>query len=79
MEAIRRTVDWLRAHPPQPGGIEEMVLEEPFDYVAEDQLIASWLQLTEELPKADMTQQPGYGMHYSGPGGRSRSQPEFDE
>ncbi len=78
-EALARTVDWLIANPPQPGGMEEMVLEDPFDYAAEDEMIRAWKQLTAKLPAMTMKQQAGYGMHYSGPGGRARSQSEFSE
>jgi hypothetical protein len=39
-EALRRTVDWLVAHRPDPGGFVEQLLGDPFDYAAEDQLIA---------------------------------------
>lgn len=77
--AIEATVDWLLAHPPEPGGTEEMVLEDPFDYAAEDRLIDAWLQLKAAMPEYDGEQQPGYGMAYSGPGGRDRSQATFNE
>jgi hypothetical protein len=40
-EALARTARWLAEHPPAPGGIEEMVLEDPFDDAAEDRLRAS--------------------------------------
>ena len=40
--AVRRTARWLAEHPPAPGGPEEMVLTDPFDYAAEDALIDSW-------------------------------------
>ncbi len=78
-DALRETVDWLLAHPPQPGGTEEMVLEDPFDYAAEDRLIDAWLALCEAMPAYDGAVMPGVGMAYSGPGGRARSQTEFTE
>ena len=40
-EALRRTVHWLLAHRPEPGGVTERLLGDPFDYAAEDQLIAA--------------------------------------
>ncbi len=78
-EALRLTVDWLVAHPPERGGMEEMVLEDPFDYAAEDRLIDAWLRLTAQMPGWDGEQEPGLGMAYSGPGGRARSQAQFSE
>ena len=76
-QALRDTVDWLLANRPQPGGVEEMVLEDPFDYAAEDQLIEAWLRLKEQMPAYSGATLPGVGMAYSGPGGRARSQEEF--
>jgi nucleoside-diphosphate-sugar epimerase len=77
-QGIRETVDWLLAHPPEHGGTEEMVLEDPFDYAAEDRLIDAWLALKAQMPAYD-GERAGYGMAYSGPGGRARSQETFTE
>jgi len=41
-QALALTARWLLAHPPAPGGAEEMVLQDPFDYAAEDRLIDAW-------------------------------------
>lgn len=78
-QALRNTVDWLVAHPPEPGGTEEWVLEDPFDYAAEDRLIDAWLALKAQMPAYDGEQPPGLGLAYSGPGGRPRSQETFSE
>lgn len=78
-DAVRATVDWLLANPPQPGGTEEMVLEDPFDYEAEDRLIDAWLAAVAAMPAYDGAVEPGVGMAYSGPGGRARTQAEFQE
>ncbi len=43
-EAMSRTVDWLLAHRPEPGGEPGARLGDPFDYAAEDALIARWRQ-----------------------------------
>ena len=75
--ALCDTVDWLLANPPEPGGTEEMVLEDPFDYDAEDRLIDAWQALCAQLPGWDGAVEPGLGMAYSGPGGRARSQLQF--
>ena len=41
-EAVPQTARWLAEHPPEPGGMEEKVLTDPFDYGAEDALAESW-------------------------------------
>ncbi|MEM1112437.1 MAG: NAD-dependent epimerase/dehydratase family protein [Pseudomonadota bacterium] len=78
-QAVRNTVDWLLANPPGPGSVEEMVLEDPFDYAAEDRLIDAWQALVAQMPAWDGELEPGLGMAYSGPGGRARSQSDFVE
>ena len=78
-EAIGRTARWLAEHPCEPGGQEEMVLTDPFDYAAEDRLIdvvATRASRRSTTPGSRST--PGYGLAYSGPGGRPRTNAEFD-
>jgi nucleoside-diphosphate-sugar epimerase len=77
-EAVGRTARWLAANPPEPGGLEEMVLTDPFDYAAEDRLMAAWETALSALPEIEFANAPGYGHAYSGPGGRPRSQPTFE-
>jgi nucleoside-diphosphate-sugar epimerase len=77
-EAVPRTARWLAAHRPEPGGQEEMVLTDPFNYEAEDRLIDAWCSARAAvLPATVFVPEPGYGLAYSGPGGRARSQAEF--
>jgi nucleoside-diphosphate-sugar epimerase len=80
-EALARTARWLVENRPEPGGIEEQVLEDPFDYAAEDQLIERYRKALAGIAQPDWREgrPPGFGMAYSGPGGRPRSQPGFDE
>jgi nucleoside-diphosphate-sugar epimerase len=78
-EATRRTARWLAEHRPQPGGAEEKVLTDPFDYAAEDALIDSWLTARAGIVIPTFAEQPSYGLAYSGPLGRPRTQPEFVE
>ncbi|NUU24690.1 MAG: NAD-dependent epimerase/dehydratase family protein [Streptomycetaceae bacterium] len=78
-EALAHTARWLAAHPPAPGGTEEHVLTDPFDYAAEDRLMDAWADLRDSLPDAGFATPPGYGLAYSGPGGRPRGKREFDE
>jgi len=77
-EAVALTARWLAANPPPPGGLEETVLQDPFDYAAEDALIAAWRAALASMPRAEFDEEPGYGLAYSGPGGRSPSKREFE-
>lgn len=77
-EATARTARWLAAHPPAPGGSEETVLEDPFDYTAEDALVGAWKSALAALPPVRFASEPGYTLSYSGPGGRPRSQARFE-
>jgi nucleoside-diphosphate-sugar epimerase len=76
-DALALTARWLAANPPAPGGAEETVLTDPFDYDAEDRLMDAWQEARAALPAVAWRSAPGYGLAYSGPGGRPRSQPTF--
>lgn len=76
-EAIGRTALWFYENPREPGGLEERVLQDPFDYAAEDRLIDAWRAALATLPAIDFSELPGYGLAYSGPGGRAPSK-EFE-
>lgn len=76
-EALVRTATWLRDHPCMPGGTEEMVLTDPFDYVNEDLLIDGYQQAIAHVPRITFPVEPRFGLAYSGPGGRPRTNTEF--
>ena len=76
-EAVALTARWLAANPLQPGATEEVVLTDPFDYATEDRLVDAWNAARASLPDPQFNAAPGYGLAYSGPGGRPRSNPEF--
>ena len=79
-EAVARTARWLVDNPIEPGAPEEYVLTDPFDYEAEDALISAWTSAIATIaPVAFSGRAPGFGLAYSGPGGRPRSQPTFDD
>ena len=78
-EAVRRTARWLADNRPEPGGTEESVLTDPFDYAAEDALMDSWLAARASVVMPQFTTKPAYGLAYSGPTGRPRTQKEFVE
>jgi nucleoside-diphosphate-sugar epimerase len=75
--ALGLTARWLADHPPERGGVEEQVLTDPFDYPAEDALIASWEAARQAVRVPRFDPEPGYGLAYSGPGGRPRTDPVF--
>jgi nucleoside-diphosphate-sugar epimerase len=72
-EALARTARWLDAHPLAAGGVEERVLQDPFDYAAEDALVGAWRKALASLPLPEYAQAPGYTASYSGPGGSERT------
>ena len=76
--AVAVTARWLADNPCAPGGPEEHVLTDPFDYAAEDRLIEGWRSAIGALPDPRFDASPGYGLAYSGPGGRLRSNEEFE-
>ena len=78
-EALRITARWLREHPCERGGPEEYALTDPFDYAAEDRLVAAWRETLAKMPTVAFETEPDYTMSYSGPGGRPRSKPTFEQ
>lgn len=79
-EALARTAKWLAENRPAPGGVEEMVLQDPFDYAAEDALISAYRNAIGKISEPEWAdgQAPGFGLAYSGPGGRARSKENFE-
>ena len=69
------TATWLKDHPLPRNGTDEKILQDPFDYRAEDELIASWKMLCAKMPQVRFEREPGYTATYSGPGGKPRSSP----
>jgi nucleoside-diphosphate-sugar epimerase len=67
------TARWLRDHPLPTSGADEKIMQDPFDYRAEDELIASWKTLREQMPQVRFEREPGFTATYSGPGGKPRS------
>lgn len=69
-DALAHTARWLAANPPEPNAQEEMVLTDPFDYRAEDELMDAWLAARAGMPTVRFESEPHYGLAYSGPGRR---------
>jgi hypothetical protein len=72
-KAIPAYARLLAQEPPTPGGTEEFALTDPFDYAAEDKLIAGWKRALESMPEIKYESEPGYTLSYSGPGGREKT------
>ncbi len=49
VEAVASTARWLVANPVPAGSVTERGLQDPFDYDAEDRLIAAWTKASAEL------------------------------
>lgn len=65
-QALRASVDWLLAHPPERGGEAERQLGDPFDYAAEDRIMAAAARAATEV--ADVPYElPGYAHQYRHP------------
>ena len=64
---LAETAHWLVANPPKPDGQEARVLQDPFDYAAEDRLVASWREALAGLPDPDFAVEPGFTLSYDNP------------
>lgn len=70
-EALARTVRWYLEHPPERGGEIERRLQDPFDYAAEDRLVALFkesLQRMAAIPFAIEAHRPHPYAHPKEPG-----------
>lgn len=66
-EAIARTARWLVEHPPGDDVVAR--LEDPFDYAAEDALVAQWRSVVAAMqPVAFAAAAPGFSSGHQGPG-----------
>jgi nucleoside-diphosphate-sugar epimerase len=74
-EGLRRTVEWLLAHPPEPGGFVEQILGDPFDYRAEDRLIASAREGLERMREVRYAIPPTGGASYVAAADRASRRP----
>jgi nucleoside-diphosphate-sugar epimerase len=67
LDALRRTVRWQAEHLVADHERIKKVLQDPFDYAAEDRLAAIWQRLTEDCAAVPFEREPGYGVAYYGP------------
>lgn len=63
-QALHASVEWLVAHPPERGGEAERQLGDPFDYAAEDRVIAAADRAAGEVVPYEL---PGYAHQYRHP------------
>lgn len=70
VDAWREAARWLAEHPLERGGAVEQRLGDPFDYEAEDRLVATWTEaqdsLAEQLDAIAWRTEPNYGSTYVG-------------
>ena len=64
-EGIADTARWLAANPPSPGGSTERRLMDPFDYAAEDALLAAWDRAVAAIAPVAATADPLITDRYS--------------
>ncbi|MCP5039923.1 MAG: NAD-dependent epimerase/dehydratase family protein [bacterium] len=76
-EAVVRTANWLVANPLSED--QQRLLQDPFDYAAEDALIDGFKKAIAGMPEVEWKNPPGYGVAYSGPGGRARTQASYED
>jgi nucleoside-diphosphate-sugar epimerase len=62
-DAVRRTVDWLVAHRPPPGGHTETDIGDRFDYAAEDELVRAYRSALQQLRPLAPARPEGYSPH----------------
>ena len=72
IEGVKQAAVWLSQHPLEYNGTTENMLQDPFDYAAEDRLVSAWKQALATLPTDLFQRTPGYTIAYSGPGGSQR-------
>ncbi|WP_420442842.1 hypothetical protein [Candidatus Poriferisodalis sp.] len=69
-QAWRAAARWLAENPPERGGAIEQRLGDPFDYDAEDRLVAAWSAARRDLDAAvseiAWRFEPNYGSAYTG-------------
>ncbi len=70
VEAWRAAARWLAENPLERGGTLEQRLGDPFDYEAEDRLVAAWKEAQQDLvgifAGIDWLSEPNYGSAYVG-------------
>ncbi len=63
-EGLRRTARWLAENPPSDRAAR--LLQDPFDYGAEDELVERWKRAIEAFEPPVFSEEPGFGGAYYG-------------
>jgi nucleoside-diphosphate-sugar epimerase len=63
-QALTATARWLEQHRPEPGGLEERILQDPFDYAAEDRLLERWDRVVADIGEMSYDPEPGPTMGF---------------
>jgi nucleoside-diphosphate-sugar epimerase len=66
-DALRRTVRWQAEHLPAQHDRLTRVLQDPFDYPAEDRLVALQRRFVADCAAVTFATEPGYSVAYYGP------------
>jgi nucleoside-diphosphate-sugar epimerase len=75
-EGLRRTVEWLLANRPEPGGLTERILGDTFDYAAEDRLAAIARDALARMREVEYAARPGPGLSYVAAADRAKRRRE---
>lgn len=67
LEALRRTIRWQAEHLPAQHERIARVMQDPFDYEAEDRLIALHQSFVADCAAVPFAREPGYSSAYYGP------------
>jgi len=67
LEALRHTIRWQVANLPADHERVMKVLQDPFDYAAEDRLAELYRQLVKDAAEVPFERNPGYSSGYYGP------------
>jgi hypothetical protein len=67
LEGLRTTIRWQIDNLRSDSIDADRVLEDPYDYAAEDRLVEVWQRFMRDADAVDFVQQPGFSSGYYGP------------
>ena len=76
-EGLQRTVAWLLEHRPEPGGDVETILQDTFDYSAEDALYAHAREAYARMESVAFESPPGPGLSFVPESSRGKPRKEW--
>jgi nucleoside-diphosphate-sugar epimerase len=75
---LARTVAWLLENRPEPGGDVETILQDTFDYAAEDALYAHAKEAWSKMASVEYTNPPGPGLSFVPIASRGKPRKEWE-